>query len=204
MNRLLNNLLPATAMLAAAFAFSSTLARAQDICVVEGGRTTVTLSPEFTTELASLKVTPGAVNTSQLYGSKVFFPITSGAFSLDSARGQILHSGGITLTEGKTEVKLESFIINTLDEKPFVTGLVIANGKFLGRVKVFDLELPSDLVLPIDPKDGDFFLSDVKLTLSGEAASALNDAFNVSAFAGGEVVGHSLSLVLVPLSADGH
>ncbi len=194
----------AAATLAVALAFSANSAKAQEIYPVDGGRTTVNFTPDFLTSLSNLKITPRAVTDSQLYDGKIFFPISSGALSLDSARGQILHAGGLSLVSGTSSVRLYSLIINTLDDQAFVTSLVVANGRFLGRVKLFDLELPNDLKLPLDPKEGDFFLSDVKLTLAGDAATALNDAFNVSAFAGGQTVGHSLSVVLVPLTADGH
>jgi len=194
----------AAAMLAVALTFSARSARAQEIYPIDGGRTTVTFAPDFLTTLSTLKITPQAVTESQLYGDKIFFPITSGALSLDSARGQILHTGGLSLVAGTSSVRLYSFVINTLNDDAYVTGLVVANGRFLGRVKVFRVELPGDLKLPLDPKDGDFFLSDVKLTLAADAATALNDAFNVRGFAGGQTIGRSLSLVLVPLTADGH
>jgi len=205
MNRLVKKLCLAAAILVSALTFSANAAQAQSIYPIEGGRTTVTFTDGFLSELGSLKVTPAAVYGSQLYGSKIFFPITSGAVSLDSARGQIVHSGGIALTAGSTEVRAESFIISILDDKAaFITALVVANGRFAGRIKLFDIELPSDITLPLDPKDGDFFLSDVKVKLSTEGAAALNDAFNVTGFNGGQVVGNSLSLVFTPLSADGH
>ena len=190
------------AMVAAAVTLSATFAQAQDIYPVEGGRTTVTLTKGFIDTLTNLNIVPTAAVTSQLFDGAIDFPITSGAISLKTAEGQILHSGGINLTDGARAVRLDSFIINTLDDKPFVTALVAIDGKFVGRIKLFDIAPPTDLTLPIVPKSGDFFLSGVKLTLDGEAATALNGAFATKNFKTGANAGYSLSVVFVPLSAD--
>jgi hypothetical protein len=183
-------------------AFSAVSAQAQDIYVVEGGRTTVTLDKGFIDALANRNIVPTAGNTSQLYNGVINFPITSGAVSLKSAEGQLIHSGGINLTSGAKVVRFDSFIFNTLADQSFVTGLVVVDGKFAGRIKLFDVELPSDLTLPIVPHDGDFFLSGVKLALDEEAATVLNDAFSAKDFSAGSNIGNSLSLVFVPLTAD--
>ena len=190
------------AMVAAAVTLSATLAHAQDIYPVEGGRTTVTLTKSFIDTLANLNIVPAAAVTSQLYDGAIDFPITSGAISLKTAEGQILHSGGINLTDGTRVVRLDSFVYNLLSDKPYVTALVVVDGKFVGRIKLFDIMLPTDLALPIAPKSGDFFLSGVKLTLDEEAVTALNGAFATKNFKAGADAGFSLSLVFVPLSAD--
>ena len=202
MTRFMKGLYLAVAFLAAGFSLSATSARAQDIYVVDGGRTTKTLTKGFIDTLANLNIVPTAGNTSQLYDGVIDFPITSGAISLKTASGQLVHSGGINLTMGAKVVHLDSFIINTLSDTPFVTALVVVDGKFVGRIKLFDVELPSDLTLPIVPHDGDFFLSGVKLTLDEEAATTLNQAFSVKTFTAGSNIAHSLSLVFVPLTAD--
>jgi len=185
------------AIVATAVTLSATLAQAQDIYPVEGGRTTVTLTKGFIDTLANLNIVPTAAVTSQLYDGAIDFPITSGAISL-----KILHSGGINLTDGNRAVRLDSFVFNLLSDKPFVTALVAVDGTFVGRIKLFDITLPTTLTRPIAPKSGDFFLSGVKLTLDEEAATALNGAFATKNFKTGADAGYSLSLVFVPLSAD--
>ncbi len=203
MNSLMKKLVLAAPIVAATLTVFAASAQAQGIYVVEGGRTTVTLSKAFLTDTTALKMTVGAVNTSQIYENQIFFPITSGAINLETAGGQILHSGGITLTAGTKNVRLESFIVNTLGEEPYITALVVANGRFLGRINLFDLKLSSDLTFPLVPHDGDFFLSGTELNLDPAGAAALNDAFGVKTFVDNLFVGNALSLVFVPLNADG-
>jgi hypothetical protein len=202
MNHLLRKLTLAASIVAVAFALTATSAQAQKIYVVQGGRTTVTLSKAFLADLTALKITTTANFDSQIYLDQVFFPITSGAINLDNAAGQMLHSGGITLTAGTKQVRLESFILSTLGEQGYITALVVANGKFLGRINLFDVDFPSSLTLPIDPKSGDFFLP-TNLNLDPQGASALNDAFGVKTFQDNLYMGYALSLAFVPLSADG-
>ena len=203
MHGLMKKLSVAASAVAVALTVSITSAQAQQIYPVEGGRTTVTLSKVFLADLTALKITPTAVVTSQLYNNQIFFPITSGAISLDTAAGQILHSGGIALTAGTKVVRLDSFTITTLGEQPYVTALAVVNGKFLGRINLFDLELSSELTLPLVPKSGDFFISGTRLNLDPQGAAALNDAFGVKTFEDNLFVGNALSLVFVPLNADG-
>ncbi len=100
---------------------SANVASAQKTETIEGGRTTVVLSSSFVSALEGLAVTPGTVSPTRLYNGTVNFPVTGGALDLDTTLGQILHSGGLTLTAGKTEVTLQSFIIDTTGSKPVIT-----------------------------------------------------------------------------------
>ena len=203
MNGTLNKLAFAAPVVAMVLSLCSIAAQAQEIYPVEGGRTTITLSKAFLADLTTIKATPTAIATSQLYNHQIFFPITSGAICRDTAAGQILHSGGITLTAGTKAVRLDSFILNKLGEQPYVTALIVANGRFLGRINLFDVELSSDLKLPLVPEDGDFFIPGTKLNLDPAGAAALNDALGVKTFEDNLYVGYALSLVFVPLNADG-
>jgi hypothetical protein len=190
-------------VLAAAFTLLATSANAQDICVVNGGRSTVRLDLGLIFTLAESNIGLTGTDTSQRTLGFINFPITSGAISLDTSAGQILHSGGMILTSGTTAVTLDSLIVDTLSDNPFVTALVEINGNFVGRVKLFDFVLPSGLTLPIVPNQGAFSLSGVQLTLDDEAATALNQAFGSKAFAPGAEFGDLQSTVFVPLTAPG-
>jgi len=200
MNRLLKKLTLAGA--AVALALTTCTSFAQDIYTVQGGRTTVTFSNAFLADLTALKITPTALYGSQTYANQAFFPISGGEISLTTAAGQILHSGGIFLTQGTKQVRLQSFILTTTGEQPYISALVVANDRLIGRINVFDVELPSTLTLPIVPHSGDFFLSGLKLNLDPAGAAALNDAFGVKTFEDNLYMGYALSLALVPDSAD--
>jgi hypothetical protein len=180
---------PLTFAVAALVTVLSPLSQAQKTKTIDRGRTTVALSSGFVSALGSLGVTPGTVGPTRLYSGTVDFPVTGGAIDLDTAAGQILHSGGLTLTAGSTEVVLQSFIIDTTGAAPVITGLVSVDGKLLGRLPLFDLALPSGLTLPLKPADGLIILKGVGVTLDSTAAGALNSVFNVSAFKGGFGIG---------------
>lgn len=203
MNGLMKKLSLAAFVAAAALTLSATGAQAQGIYMVQGGRTTVTLSEPFLADLTTLKIVPTTIYSSQFYENKVFFPISSGEINLANAAGQIQHSGGITLTAGTKQVRLDSFILTTTGEQSYITALAVANGKFIGRINLFDVELSSDLKFPLVPENGDFFLSGSTLHLDPAGASALNDAFGVKTFEDNLYVGYAGSVVFVPLEADG-
>jgi hypothetical protein len=190
-------------LLAIAFTLFATSARAQDICVVNGGRSTVTLNFGLIFTLAKDNIGLAGTDSSQRTLGFINFPITSGAINLDTSAGQILHSGGMIFTSGTTTVTLDSLIVDTLSDSPSVSALVEVNGKFVGRVKLFDFVLPSSLTLPIVPNQGAFYLSGVQLTLDEEAVTALNQAIGYKAFGAGAEFGELQSMVFVPLADPG-
>jgi hypothetical protein len=171
---------PKAALLAALTLFG-TVTFAQDTKTVEAGLTSVKLSATFTSALESLAVTPGTVAPTRLRDGVATFPISGGAIDLDTAAGNILHVGGLTLTDGSTEVRLQSFIIDTTATPPVLTGIVIANNTLVGRLPLFQLTLPSGFTVPLKPKDGFILqLQGVALTLTSQAATALNGVFGLT------------------------
>lgn len=178
----------AAPIVALAMLVSANNAFAQKTETIEGGRTTVALASSFVSALGGLDVTPGTVGPTRLHNGTVNFPVTGGAIDLDTAAGQILHSGGLTLTAGQTHVTLQSFIIDTTGV-PVITGLVSVDGKLLGRLRLFDLALPSGITLPLKSHDSLLILKGVGVTLDSTAASVLNSIFHVSAFEGGLGIG---------------
>lgn len=151
------------------------------------GTTSVELSSGFINALTSLNIAPGRVFPAGLRGGRATFPITDGTLDRQTLRGEIVHNGGLTLTRGATQVKLKSFIIDTTGPGIVLTGLVSANGSVVGRIPLFDLQLPSagsssfrfEIVS----------LSGVVVNLRPEAANALNQVFNTTAFVPGFNIG---------------
>ena len=153
------------------------------------GETRVQLSSDFVSALGSLGVTPGTVFPTRLKQGTVNFPVVAGAIDLINAKGELIHSGGLTLSAGGTKVQLQSFTIDTASAQPVISGIVSVNGQLLGRLPLFNLVLPNNLTLPLVPRGGWITLSGVGVKLSDTAASSLNSVFNVNAFAGGFNVG---------------
>jgi hypothetical protein len=189
MNFAIKRLAHAAPVLGVGILLSISTARAQKTHTVEAGRTTVTLADSFVSALKSLDVTPGTVSPTELKDGRVNFPITAGAIDLETGRGQLLHSGGLTLTAGKTEVKLQSFIIDSTGGEPVITGLVVEDGKLVGRVPLFKIHYPDGISLPLKPDHGVLKNDDLGLSLTSTAACALNAAFHVTALSAGFDIG---------------
>jgi hypothetical protein len=168
---------------------------AQQSKSLEGGVTKVALSDGFVNALGELGLRAGTVGPTHLRNGVVNFPVTSGAVDLDTAKAQILHSGGLTLSlasspeNAEPTVRLEGFIIDTTGSAPVITGLVIVKGALVGRVPLFNLQLPAGITLPLKTQHGQLALDGVGVTLTSTAAQALNSAFNVTALAGGFNIG---------------
>jgi hypothetical protein len=189
MNFAIKRLAHAAPVIGVGLLLSISTARAQKTYTVETGRTTVTLADSFISALKSLDVTPGTISPTELKDGRVNFPITGGAIDLETGRGQLLHSGGLTLTAGKTEVKLQSFIIDSTGSEPVITGLVVEDGTLVGRVSLFKIHYPGGITLPLKPNHGVLKRDDLGLSLTATAASALNAAFHVTALSAGVDIG---------------
>jgi hypothetical protein len=155
-----------------------------------GGATSVRLSADFVNALGSLKVTPAPIAPGRLKATQsgvvASFPITAGAVDLGTIKAEIDHAGGLSLTAGSMSVELSAFVIDLAGNRPVLTGLVTVNDSLLGRVPLFDLALTSRSVSAND----DFLrVGDVAVTLSQEAAAALNGVFKVTAFVFGFPIG---------------
>ena len=167
------------------------VAMAKPTLVVGDGKTTVNLSQGFLNALATLRVSAGSVGEGSLRSGIASFPVTGGALDLGTAKGEINHAGGLFLAAGSTRVELISFNIDTTGASPVLTGLVIVNGDVLGRVPLFKLTLPA-VTLPLrEQAFNTFFLPGVGVTLTSEAAGALNAIFGVTAFAADFNIGNA-------------
>ena len=172
----------------AALALAGT-AFAQQTKVVESGQTTVVLSGDFLNALKTLIITPSVISPTQLNGTTVNFPITSGAVDLSTGAANIVHSGGLTLSSSTTVVSMENFIIDTVSKPPVITGLVVTNGTLVGRINLFDIGAgPLPLPLTLD-QSVLLNIPNVPLTLDAAAATALNQALKTNAFAAGFTIG---------------
>ncbi len=178
----------AYALASGVFALSSTVASAAPTLYGLGRTTSVQLSNELVGALTQLNVTPTPLPPGVLREGVAVFPITSGQIDLANAKGEVIHSGGLTLTAGTTVVDLSQFIIDTTQSSgPVLTGLVKANGSVVGRIPLFTITLPS-LTLPLSVKRT-LTIPSAALILTDQAAEALNGAFNVTAFTAGIPVG---------------
>jgi hypothetical protein len=182
-------LVPAVCTAVVALSLSPMNAHAQRAVTAYAGTTDVTLSSGFVGALESLNVKLGLVNPTMVSGTVASFPITGGAIDLDTASGNFVHSGGLTLEGGANKVRLQSFIIDTTASTPVITGIVIVNNKVVGRLPLFDLRFPAGFKVPLNTKGNTLALTGVGLLLDAKAAAALNSVYSVSAFTPGFNVG---------------
>jgi len=149
------------------------------------GSTSVQLSSDFVTALTSLNVTPASLRNATLSNGVASFPISGGAIDLGAVSTEIIHQGGLSLSANGTVVELTDFLISNLNGTPVLTGLVTVNEGLLGRVPLFALGLAGGPLAA-----GRLVtLRNVDVTLTPEAATALNQVFGVTAFTAGFPIG---------------
>ena len=109
------------------------------------------------------------------------FPITGGSIDPASAEGRIDHSGGLALRAGDTRVALRNFRVHVGARRAILTAQV-GNG----RLTALSLSLENAKVV----RNGlGTTVRGVRALLSGQAAKALNAAFQTDLFARGLPIG---------------
>jgi hypothetical protein len=154
------------------------------------GSTRVQLAPEFVNALKALNLTAAPIAPGGLYvrrgGAKAAFPITTGVVDLGAVRGEIGHEGGLSLSAKGKRAELSAFLIDVTGNRPVLSGLAVVDDNLVGRLPLFDLHLSASHI----DADDDFLKVDrVQVTLSQEAADALNEIFGVDAFTAGFPIG---------------
>lgn len=181
-----------TAIVAFGIAVSAAVspAMASPTAQINGGYTLVEFLPEFVGALTTLGIAPSKNLPGTLYQRIGFFPIVGGRIDAATARGEIPHSGGLKLTKGATQVILTDFIIDTAGTAPRLTGIVTANGSIVGRIPLFNLALPAiSLPLTLPPGPEILLVEGSRMSLTQDAATALNGVFGTTAFVPGFEIG---------------
>ena len=96
----------------------------------------------------------------------------------------------MTLTAGDTRVALTSFIIENLGDHLRLTSVVKANDTIVGRIPLFRVVLTqAPAVIPSSGGAAHLSIKGARLSLTMEAAEALNVVFGVTAFKRGFPIG---------------
>lgn len=158
---------------------------------VPSGQTTLDFSPQFFNLIPALGADVARIRPAKIKGNlnkqnlRAIFPITTGALDADGDKAQIGHEGGLTLATGNITVQLTAFSIDfdlstVADaigaDNRVMTALVVANGSLVGRLPVFNLGIDS---VTGSVSGSTVRFNDVTVTMTEQAATALNAIFNL-------------------------
>jgi hypothetical protein len=148
---------------------------------LDGGRTSLTVDRGTLKVLTDNDVSVTPVRGASAKGRTFTFPITGGAVDAKTLAGKIEHSGGLQFAAGGKKLTVVEFVIDT--KKSVLTARVAGTKT---RVPLLELDLGK---AHITRGDGQVVVSNVRASLTGEAASALNKTFGVKLFKKGLAVG---------------
>ena len=140
---------------------------------VIGDSTDVVVNPAVSTALKQADITVTAVAPATAR-STLLFPVSSGQMVIATLAGTVHHAGGLTFSHSGKTVTLANLIINTNTEQFTAT----IGGQ---SMPIFDLNLAS----PTPASGGTVVASNIKLTETPQAATALNSSLGVSTFKAG-------------------
>jgi hypothetical protein len=138
-----------------------------------GDSTDVAINPAVSAALRQAGITVTAVAPATVRSTLVF-PVSGGQVVAATLAGTVHHTGGLTFSHSGKAVTLTNLIINTNAEQ--LTATVGSQS-----MPIFDLNLAS----PKRASGGAVVASDIKLTETPQAATALNSSLGVSTFKAG-------------------
>jgi hypothetical protein len=161
---------------------TTTATSASAPATVVGHSTVVTVNPATTAELKKAGITVAAVApaTTKTHNTIITFPANGGQIVVATVVGTVDDNGGLTFSHNGKSVKLTSFIVDTSTKQ--LTAELGAQ-----RVAIFELNLAS--LKRASGPHGTVVASDIKLTVTSQAASDLNSGLGVSTFKGGQNFG---------------
>jgi hypothetical protein len=143
---------------------------------VVGETTTLTLDPEMANALKHDEITITAISPATAHTTLVF-PISGGHIATATVSGTVEDTGGLALSHAGHHVTITHVIIDTAGHRALaIVGLL--------RIPVFDLNLSS--LAHATSANGALVASNIKLTLTSQAASVLNSQLGVSTFKAGQ------------------
>ncbi len=169
------------------------------------GVTAVALNDAFIGAIDGSAVTVGSVVPGAVVVNRyAVLPVVGGGFDLGTAQGEILHAGGLSISAANASLIFQDFILSTADA-PILSGLVVLNGGVVGRFPLFKLTFPTDFELPVSlAADGMLNLTGLGVSLTAQAAAALNRVFAVTTFHEDFVIGTAaVSSITASVSGEG-
>lgn len=142
---------------------------------VVGKKTDVVVNPKVSASLKHAGITVTGVAPATAKTTWVF-PINGGQIVVATLVGTVNDTGGLTFSHSGKSVTLTNLLVNTSTKQLTAT----VNGQ---SVPIFNLNLAS--LKRASGPHGTVVASDIKLTVTSQAASTLNSGLGVSTFTGG-------------------
>ncbi len=152
-------------------ASTSTTAAAASPATVVGKSASVVLNPVTAQSLkaAGITITPIAPATAKT--GVLVFPVSGGHMVVTTLSGTVEEKGGVTLSHEGRSIQLSDFTVDTTTKQ--ITSSVGGQS-----VPIFDMDLAS--IKRASGPNGTALASNISLTLTAEAADALNGSLGVT------------------------
>jgi hypothetical protein len=158
----------------------ATITYAPGKATVIGKSTDIVVNPAVSAALKQAGITIAAVAPATANTTTLRLPVNGGQIVVATLAGTVDHTGGLTLRHNGKRVTLTNFVLKT--KAKHLTATV--GGR---SMPIFDLNLASPT--RADGPHGTAVASNIKLTVTSHAATALNSALGVSTFKAGKNFG---------------
>ncbi len=142
------------------------------------GRTTITFTPAFAQTLSAQGVTISDLATlTPLQNGVDTFTALEGVLDLQTSFGEVIFAGGYQVTAGGQTIRVQDLTFEISNATTaIISGVFIANDKFLSRQPIFAVNMAPTYTLPLQLQNGTISLLGMSLGLTPNFISLINGA----------------------------
>jgi hypothetical protein len=154
-----------------------------------GGSLSMAFDREFSGLFEQFNIKASPISPALVSASGITFPVTGGVFQKATRTGEISLSGGIMLETETMTILLTSPMIAVDGADATLSFLVTADGRLLGRMALFDVNLPEKPFGGRPNLNQPLVVNDISLTLTASYSELLNQRLGVTMFSAGTSAG---------------
>ncbi len=180
---------------AAAFAQSS-----DPTANIQQGKLSFSLNSDLMSSLTTSGISVAYKGYSNSARKGIGFDVVAGTMDLANGVGEVASAGSLTLTQGASQITLKSFMLDTSSATPFLSAIVLVNGRSAGRQSVFQLVSANPFAAPL--QYGEYVTGTTYFKVAPMFTSEINDYFTGTAFGSETVIGSFSLDVLLSMPAS--
>ena len=178
---------------------ASAMAQSDPTATIQQGKMSFALNADLMSSLTTNGIAVAFKGYSMSAKKGIGFDVANGTMDLATGVGEVAATGSFTLTQGASQITLRNFMLDTSSATPFLSAIVLVNGRSAGRQSVFQLVSANPFATPL--QYGEYVTGTTYFKVSPMFTSEINDYFVGTAFSSQTVIGSFSLDVLLTMPA---
>ncbi len=143
---------------------------------IQQGKLALNLNADLMSSFTTSGISVAFKGYSNAVKKGIGFDVASGTIDMANGVGEVASTGSVTLTQGASQITLRNFVLDTSAATPFLSAIVLVNGRSTGRQLVFQLVSANPFAAPL--QFGEYVTGTTYFKVSPMFTSEMNDYFS--------------------------